>query len=104
MPFRNDAGLAAAELQLALEAAVLGTGSNDTVGTAGVVELRPGAVNSIPREARILIGENSFYLFQTPLSTSTIEALSDRLHELVGTAGVFGLCTEEVYLERSGSL
>ncbi|GAQ78989.1 ureidoglycolate amidohydrolase [Klebsormidium nitens] len=47
MPFRNDAGLAAAELQLALEAAVLGTGSNDTVGTAGVVELRPGAVNNI---------------------------------------------------------
>jgi ureidoglycolate amidohydrolase len=61
MPFRNDAGLAAAELQLALEAAVLGTGSNDTVGTAGVVEIRPGAVNSIPREARILIGKNSFY-------------------------------------------
>lgn len=64
MPFRNDAGLATAELQLALEAAVLGTGSNDTVGTAGVVEIRPGAVNSIPREARILIGQDVFNYFR----------------------------------------
>eukprot|EP00898_Chlorokybus_atmophyticus_P000391 jgi/Chlat1/1352/Chrsp119S01763 len=55
MPYRNDAGLAAAELALAVEAHVLATQSNDTVGTTGRVELLPGAVNSIPRDAYLEI-------------------------------------------------
>ena len=48
MPGRKDALAAASELVLALEAAVLATGSIDTVGTVGVCEVFPGAVNSIP--------------------------------------------------------
>ncbi|GFR43405.1 hypothetical protein Agub_g4485 [Astrephomene gubernaculifera] len=53
MPDRNDAGLAGAELALAVEAAVLATGAADTVGTTGTFEVAPGAVNSVPREARL---------------------------------------------------
>jgi len=48
MPERHDAGLAAAEIALAVEQAVTGTGSPDTVGTTGVFRIEPGAVNSVP--------------------------------------------------------
>jgi len=51
-PRRNDAGLAGAELALAVEAAALGTGAPDTVATTGRVALAPNTVNSVPREAR----------------------------------------------------
>jgi len=54
---RNDAGLAAAELALAVESAVLGTESIDTVGTTGHVSLEPNAINSVPRKAHVEIGE-----------------------------------------------
>ncbi|MGZ7081286.1 MAG: hydantoinase/carbamoylase family amidase, partial [Thermoanaerobaculia bacterium] len=53
MPGRRDAFLAAAEIALAVEHAVLSTGSIDTVGTVGVCDVFPGAVNSIPSRARI---------------------------------------------------
>ncbi|MCO5590996.1 hypothetical protein L7F22_044972 [Adiantum nelumboides] len=55
MPSRNDAGLAAAELALAVEKHVLETNAIDTVGTTGVLELFPGAVNSIPSIAHLEI-------------------------------------------------
>uniref|UniRef100_A0A0D6R9S6 Peptidase M20 dimerisation domain-containing protein n=1 Tax=Araucaria cunninghamii TaxID=56994 RepID=A0A0D6R9S6_ARACU len=55
MPYRNDAGLAAAELALAVEKHVLESGSVDTVGTTGVMEIHPGAVNSIPSKAHVEI-------------------------------------------------
>ncbi|RLN27770.1 uncharacterized protein C2845_PM05G02740 [Panicum miliaceum] len=48
MPARNDVGLAAAELALAVEKHVLESGSIDTVGTVGILQLHPGAINSIP--------------------------------------------------------
>ncbi len=48
MPGRKDALAAAAELILALESAAKSTGVIDTVGTVGVCEVFPGAVNSIP--------------------------------------------------------
>lgn len=51
MPYRNDAGLAAAELALFVEKTVLATGGIDTVGTTGRWEVAPNAVNSVPREA-----------------------------------------------------
>lgn len=57
MPLRNDAGLAGAELALEVERHTLATGSADSVGTTGVFEIKPGAVNSVPREARLGIGE-----------------------------------------------
>ncbi|CAI0465568.1 unnamed protein product [Linum tenue] len=56
MPNRNDAGLAAAELALAVEKHVLDSGSIDTVGTVGILELHPGAINSIPSKPHLEIG------------------------------------------------
>ncbi|ONI26562.1 hypothetical protein PRUPE_1G031400 [Prunus persica] len=55
MPNRNDAGLAAAELVLAVERHVLESGSIDTVGTVGILELHPGAINSIPSKSHLEI-------------------------------------------------
>ena len=48
MPGRRDALLAGAEIALAVERAVLASGSPDTVGTVGVFRIEPGAVNSVP--------------------------------------------------------
>jgi ureidoglycolate amidohydrolase len=55
MPDRHDAFLAAAEIALAVEASVRSSGSNDTVGTVGVCEVFPGAMNSIPSRVRMTI-------------------------------------------------
>ena len=48
---RHDAGLAGAEISLAVERAALESGSPDAVGTTGVFKIAPGAVNSVPFEA-----------------------------------------------------
>ncbi|VAI13294.1 unnamed protein product [Triticum turgidum subsp. durum] len=55
MPARNDVGLAAAELALAVEKHVLESGSIDTVGTVGILQLHPGAINSIPSKSHLEI-------------------------------------------------
>ena len=48
MPDRHDAFLAAAEIALAVESAAISTRAVDSVGTVGVCNVFPGAVNSIP--------------------------------------------------------
>ncbi len=53
MPGRRDALAAAAELILALESAAKSSGAIDTVGTVGVCQVFPGAVNSIPSRVRL---------------------------------------------------
>jgi ureidoglycolate amidohydrolase len=53
MPDRHDAFLAAAEIALAVEASARSSGSRDTVGTVGVCDVFPGAVNSIPSRVRM---------------------------------------------------
>ncbi len=53
MTDRHDALAAAAEVILALEAAAKSTGEIDTVGTVGVCEVFPGAVNSVPSRVRL---------------------------------------------------
>jgi N-carbamoyl-L-amino-acid hydrolase len=55
MPDRHDAFLAAAEIALAVEASARWSGSPDTVGTTGVCEVFPGAVNSVPSRVRMEI-------------------------------------------------
>jgi ureidoglycolate amidohydrolase len=55
MADRRDAFLAAAEIALAVERAARSTGSQDTVGTVGVCDVFPGAINSVPSRARIEI-------------------------------------------------
>jgi N-carbamoyl-L-amino-acid hydrolase len=53
MPYRRDALAAAAEIVLAVESAAKSTGAVDTVGTVGICEVFPGAVNSVPSKVRI---------------------------------------------------
>ena len=53
MPQRRDAFLAAAEIALDVERAALNTGAIDTVGTTGLCQVFPGAVNSIPSSVRM---------------------------------------------------
>jgi ureidoglycolate amidohydrolase len=53
MPGRKDALAAASELVLALEAAAKSTGAIDTVGTVGVCDVFPSAVNSIPSRVQM---------------------------------------------------
>lgn len=55
MPGRRDAFLAAAEIALAVEAFAKASGSTDTVGTTGVCDIFPRAVNSIPSRAHMEI-------------------------------------------------
>jgi len=73
MPMRRDASLAAAELALAVERAVLDSGSADTVGTTGVIRLEPGAINSVPVRALVEID-----LRDTDLETRARAELSIR--------------------------
>lgn len=53
MDQRRDALPAAAEMILAIEDAAKSTGSRDTVATAGLCEVFPGAINSIPSRVRL---------------------------------------------------
>lgn len=53
MSGRRDALLAASEIALEVERAALATGAADTVGTVGLLEVHPGAINSIPSAVRI---------------------------------------------------
>ena len=55
MPQRRDAFLAAAEIALAVESAAKSTGAIDTVGTTGICDIFPRAVNSIPSRTRMEI-------------------------------------------------
>ena len=55
MPDRHDALLAGAEIALAVERAVKGSGSPDAVGTTGVFRVGPGAINSVPAWADLEI-------------------------------------------------
>jgi ureidoglycolate amidohydrolase len=53
MQDRRDALCAAAEIVLAVECAARSTGVPDTVATAGVCDLFPGAINSIPSRVKL---------------------------------------------------
>jgi ureidoglycolate amidohydrolase len=55
MADRHDAGLAAAEIALAVERAATTSGHPDTVGTTGVFRQLPNAVNSIPFDVTLEI-------------------------------------------------
>jgi N-carbamoyl-L-amino-acid hydrolase len=52
---RNDSLLAGAELALAVEHAALTIGGADTVATAGVLDVHPRAINSIPSQVKLEI-------------------------------------------------
>jgi ureidoglycolate amidohydrolase len=74
MPERHDAGLAGAEIALAVERAVTGTGSPDTVGTTGVFRIEPGAVNSVPCGALLEIDVRDTKVATRDTALAEIEA------------------------------
>ena len=55
MPDRHDPVLAAAEIMLAVDRIARGTGNVNSVATCGLVQVLPGAVNSIPRDVTLTI-------------------------------------------------
>jgi ureidoglycolate amidohydrolase len=76
MPYRHDAFLAAAELALAVESAAKATGAIDTVGTTGVCEVFPGAVNSVPSRTRLEIDIRDIDLARRDRVLETVRAAS----------------------------
>ena len=89
MPDRRDAFLAAAEIALAVEAAARSSGSVDTVGTVGVCDVFPGAVNSVPSRARIEVDVRDIDLARRDAVlariASTIEEIAGRRRVSVRT-------------------
>ncbi len=85
MPGRKDALAAAAELILALEAAAKSTGAIDTVGTVGVCEVFPGAVNSIPSRVRL---ETDIRDIDRARRDSVLDALRKACTEVATRRGV----------------
>ena len=85
MPGRKDALAAAAELILALEAAAKSTGAIDTVGTVGVCEVFPGAVNSIPSRVRITTDVRDI---DGPRRDSVLHALDAAAREVSARRGI----------------
>jgi N-carbamoyl-L-amino-acid hydrolase len=85
MPGRKDALAAAAELILALESAARSTGAVDTVGTVGVCEVFPGAVNSIP--SRVLLTTDVRDIDRARRD-SVLDALRDAISQVQVRRGV----------------
>jgi ureidoglycolate amidohydrolase len=79
MPDRHDAFLAAAEIALAVESAASGTGSLDTVGTVGVCDVFPGAVNSVPSRTRLEVDVRDIELARRDAVLQGIAAACDRI-------------------------
>eukprot|EP00897_Mesotaenium_endlicherianum_P003948 jgi/Mesen1/3581/ME000020S03112 len=76
---------AAIALALAVEAHVLATGSNDTVGTTGKVELLPNAINSVPRDAYVEIDVRDI---DGERRNSVLERIELSAQEIAGRRGV----------------
>jgi ureidoglycolate amidohydrolase len=79
MKDRHDAFLTAAEIALAVESAARGSGSDDTVGTVGVCEVFPGAVNSVPSRARIEVDVRDIDQSRRDAALEQIAAASDAI-------------------------
>jgi ureidoglycolate amidohydrolase len=85
MPGRKDALAAASELVLALEAAAKSTGAIDTVGTVGVCEVFPGAVNSIPSRVKL---ETDIRDIDRERRDSVLDALRNKCGEVAARRDV----------------
>jgi len=85
MPGRKDSLAAASELVLALETAAKSTGAIDTVGTVGVCEVFPGAVNSIPSLVKL---ETDIRDIDKARRDSVVEVLRAKCAEVAARRGV----------------
>ena len=86
MPDRHDAFLAAAEIALAVESAALNSPSPDTVGTVGKVEVRPGAINSIPNHALIEIDFRDTDLTTRDQAIALIQSTAEKICQRRGVS------------------
>ena len=79
MPDRRDALVPAAELVVLAERLARDSASEDTVATVGMVDVHPGAVNSIPRRVKL-----SFDVRDTDqrVRDGVVDALMDRARAL----------------------
>jgi ureidoglycolate amidohydrolase len=85
MPERHDAFLAAAEVALAVEFAARHSGSIDTVGTTGVCEVFPGAINSIPSRVQLEIDVRDTDRLRRDL---VLKKIASRTREISAQRGV----------------
>lgn len=85
MPERKDAFMAAAEIALLVERAALESGSPDTVGTVGLVEVKPGAINSIPCDVKL---EVDFRDTDREARDRALARIGDGTHALCKRRGV----------------
>ncbi len=79
MPDRRDALCAAAELILAIERAAKTSASPDTVGTVGICDVFPGAVNSIPSRVRITLDLRDTNLATRDVAMNAIAAAAKEI-------------------------
>jgi ureidoglycolate amidohydrolase len=88
MPGRRDALCAAAEIILTVERCTLATGVIDTVGTVGICQVHPGAVNSIPSRVHLSLDLRDIDPARRDLVQAKIEAacneIADRRQVTVG--------------------
>jgi ureidoglycolate amidohydrolase len=85
MPQRRDAFLAAAEIALAVEHAATSTGAADTVGTTGICDIFPRAVNSIPSRARMDIDVRDI---DARRRDAVLDAINDAATKIAARRGV----------------
>ncbi len=85
MPGRRDAGLAGAEISLAVEHAAKTSGSADTVGTTGIFRIEPGAVNSVPCRAYLEIDLRDT---QTTTRDAALKQIEKAAHSICKRRGV----------------
>jgi ureidoglycolate amidohydrolase len=86
MPERHDAGLAGAEISLAVERAVTSTGNADTVGTTGIFRIEPGAVNSVPCRAWLEIDVRDTKVETRDAALASIETAAAEICQRRGVA------------------
>jgi ureidoglycolate amidohydrolase len=86
MPDRRDAFPAAAEIVLAVERIAKSTGSNDSVGTVGVCQVFPGAVNSIPSRVQLEIDMRDIELGRRDASLAALAGVCSEVRAARGVA------------------
>ena len=85
MPDRHDALCAAADIALAVEASAKETGAADTVGTVGMCEVFPGAVNSVPSRVQLSLDVRDI---DQQRRNGVLSRIGDACHEIAGRRGV----------------
>lgn len=89
MADRHDALLASAEFALAVEAAALRTGHDDTVATVGVLDVQPGAENSIGRFVRASLDARDTDQARHDSILSALRAAADEIGDRRGVNVTF---------------